>query len=167
MPYATTQEFIDRYDVRLLGDLASDTDTRIDTPALLTDTRLLASLTDAAADIDAALMYARKLSADQLAQIQAAGDDTLRRINVDLALGYLYSGRGRGVPDGHRQRIEAATDQLAAIRKGTAVLNVDSIIQASIGTAVRSIQSTRVGQNLAADLPVLTQDRARLDPPIK
>ena len=162
--YATAQDLIDRFDVRLLGDLASDTDAFVAEADLPSNARIAAALTDASAVVDSALLAAGKLTQPQLDEIKTDGDPTLRRIVSDLALGDLYSARGRGVPDGHRQRVDRAEDDLAAIRRGTHAINVSRVQSSSVPGATRSRPETRSGQRRVSDSPIFGHDRGRLDP---
>jgi phage gp36-like protein len=54
--YATPNQMFANYDVRTIGDLCSDTGTRVVIPALLTDPNLINAINSASGIIDSALM---------------------------------------------------------------------------------------------------------------
>ena len=97
MAYATPTDFLNRVDVRRLGDLDNDTGTR-DTPTqVLTNLRIQEALDDAAGMIDAALLKAGRYQPSDLLNLATTttfGNSLLIRINVNLAYGLLLESRG-------------------------------------------------------------------------
>lgn len=97
MSYASPQDFIDRMDVRRLGDLGLDTGTRATPTQLLTNTRLQDSLDDASGMIDATLLRAGRYQPKDLTTLTGTtsfGNKLLIRITVNIAYGLLLEARG-------------------------------------------------------------------------
>ncbi len=97
MSYAQPQDAIDRIDVRRWGDLVLDTGKRATATQLLTNTRLVAVLNDAAGMIDAALLRSGRYTPADLQTLATTTDNgnfLLLRINVDLAYGLACEARG-------------------------------------------------------------------------
>lgn len=133
--YATGAQMIERYDVRLLGDLVSDDDTRVASGSVAESARLVACLADASAQMDRALMAANRYTKAQLDAIKADGDASLIRLCCDLTLGLLFAARGTGPSDGHRRIIDDANDALDMILAGKHALNLDVARTAGLTSA--------------------------------
>jgi phage gp36-like protein len=165
--YATASELTARYDARLIGDLATDDNTREDAATINAGSapRVEAALADASADIDAALLSTKRYTRTQLDALQATPDPFLRMLCVDLALGRMYATRGRGMPDGHQTIFDSASERLADLRHGKITLELDAAIEAGIGGISRVLPSSRVYQYRISDRPLYPDDRGQLDPP--
>lgn len=122
MAYATGDEFVTRFDVRTLGDLLSDDDTRVDPIAVPTDDRLLASLDDASAMIDEALAASNKYDRASLEDISTAGSPALIRMTCELALGLLFEGRSQVPSQAQSTIIDKAHERLDKLRMGLWVI---------------------------------------------
>jgi phage gp36-like protein len=132
MAYATAQQLVDRFDVNLIGDLCTDTNTRVGLSAILTNTRVAACLDDSAAEINRAARQGDRYSAADLAALASNGDTSLIRLNSELALGMLYEARGIGIPEGHYRTISRARTTLESLRSGEQILGVAENIDAGI-----------------------------------
>jgi len=91
--FATPQQVIDRIDVRWLGDLVTDDNTRATAAQVLASSRLEACLDDAAGLILAYALQGQRYSRDDLDGLTAEGLSLLVRMNVDLAAAMLAEGR--------------------------------------------------------------------------
>lgn len=93
MAFATAQNVVDRIDVRWLGDLIFDDNTRGTEAQVLASTRLAACLEDAAGIILAYALQGERYSREDLASLTDEGLALLIRLNVDMAATLLAEGR--------------------------------------------------------------------------
>lgn len=93
MAFATAQDVVDRIDVRWLGDLILDDNTRGTEAQVLGSTRLAACLEDAAGIILAYALQGQRYSRTDLASLTDEGLALLVRLNVDMAATLLAEGR--------------------------------------------------------------------------
>lgn len=101
MPYASVDNFIASYDVRMICKELSDTGTPIAAGDLAANTTLLQLLNEASDIILASCLVGKRYSADDLTTLAASatGGFLLRRLCSDLAYGMLVSRRGRAASD--------------------------------------------------------------------
>jgi phage gp36-like protein len=118
MLYATCSDMAARYDVRLIGDLVSDTGAQVIAADLPTNANLLAALTDASSAVDAALFVGNRYTPAQLASLSDTGASLLRRLVSDLALIYLKRRRGRFDSEKDAALLKEVNDALKALRDG-------------------------------------------------
>lgn len=133
MSYAAGSDMVKRYDVRRLGDLVSDTGTRVVDPT--TDPNLQAALDDAAGLIDAALLRGGRYQPADLSGLPAnsSSQALLFRINCDLAYGLLLQRRDLTAP----KQVEVAYGLLDRLAEG-------SMIFGAVQAAVNSGQPVNV-----------------------
>ena len=93
-PYCSPAEFIQRYDVRIVGDLLSDTGTRLDQAAVIASTTLRTFLYDASGMVESACLVGEKYDPDDLNALLGASLQFLKRIVADLTFGLLRMRRG-------------------------------------------------------------------------
>jgi phage gp36-like protein len=144
MAYASSIDFANRYDSRLLQQLSVD-----DNSTSIGGTVISALLDDAQAEILTATLKGSIYTAGQLTALVAAGDTALMRLNCDLALKLLVGRRVGGIPSFLADIIKRAEDMLEALRSGERVLN----IVANRGADMPSvIVSTGLQQSNAGDI---------------
>lgn len=135
MAYASITDWKARADIRLLGDLLGDANTRGNEAAIDADANgiLAAALAGASGEIDAALQAAsRYLPAD----ISGLGDNSLallKDITVDLAMARLWRRRqGKDSQQSMRtESLERATQILSDLARGKYQFVVDAVQDAS------------------------------------
>lgn len=164
MAYITAAQLILRYDVRVLGDLSVDDGTRPNAAAVEASDRVEACIDDAAAEIDASIRIGQRYTADEIATLIADGDDLLKRLNADLALGMLYQVRGVGVPDNHAKAIENARNFLVRLKSGEAVLNVDAARNAGVPSSASTPDADRLTMDTVGNSPLFPPLQTRTTP---
>ena len=127
MAYLTRTEFLDRYDHRRVGSLVKDDDTRKSKADMITgDDVLDAALADGESYINAALFAANRYEASDLDGL--TGDDAaiLKRLNADLAYGFLLKRRGYSSTalESEAPGYGEAMGYLEALRTGERILNL-------------------------------------------
>ena len=156
--YADGDDMVTRFDVRLLGDLVTDDNTRIAAAAVPADANLGVAITDATERINSALRQANRYTTDDLAQLVTDGDAQLKRICCALAMEHLYQRRGSAIPDGFQVAIDDAKDVLEQIRLGNNVLQVDGAIQSGLPNTnfIQPAERTNLGR--AGDAAIFPPD---------
>jgi phage gp36-like protein len=126
----TVQNLMDRFDVRELGQLASDTNTPLNPAQLLNASPIIAALEDASAAVLSALYVAYKYTPSDIQQIlgetDSPTDDSLYllvRIVCDLAIVYLAQRRGRDYKEKF-PLVAESLEMLQKLREGERVLNL-------------------------------------------
>lgn len=122
MSYATPEQFLARYDARVIGDVVSDTGEEVSPQELLDDPNLQAALDDATGDIDSsAIVGERYLPADLETLAANAGSNSrfhLIRICCDIALAYLLRRRPSKDPERDAAMMDLAESHLEKLRRG-------------------------------------------------
>lgn len=131
MAYAAASDLIARYDARTLGDLVSDTGTRVASGSLAADPNIVAALDDASGEIEAALLMGERYSVADLAALTGNSLALLKRICCDCAMALIYGRR----PEEQWADRRAAAEQVKAIHlerlaNGERVFNVEGIPEA-------------------------------------
>lgn len=146
MAYADASDIKARKDVRTLGDLVGDADTRATSVELDTDTVLATALQDASGIIDAAVFHAGRYSADDLNGLTGNSLALLKRLTCDIAYTLLRRRRGYTGDEGEDlAEFKQADQMLERLRKGERVFDVAEVIDAG-NTQVVTITPTIVAQ---------------------
>lgn len=133
MAYATVNDFLDRFDSRVIGDLASEDGLNVPPGDLQDSSRLLTAIDDASGEIDAAVTIGQRYTPAQLATLTGVGLAYLKRICCEIAYYYLLTRCLRAVsPD----RVEAAAkrydDVLKMLSNGQRVFALDEPREAGL-----------------------------------
>jgi phage gp36-like protein len=146
MSYAQPADMMARYDVRRLGDLVRDDTTRADPSSLLSDTVLQTALDDAAGEIDASVLAGQKYLPADLAGLTGTDLALLKRLNCDLAYGFLVMRRGYSAADAQAQApgFARAQELLQLLRDGNKVFGVLANRQAGLPHTVPASQNIRL-----------------------
>lgn len=154
--YATPADMITRYDVRVLGDLVSDTGTRVASGSLSANAVLLAVLEDASGEIDSACLQAKRYTSADLAALTGNSAAHLKRITCTIAFGLLWERRPWSDDDdsGREEAQKRARQQLDMLRKGITVFDVEEAKDAGLP----AVESTAIQIINSNNLPV---DQAR------
>lgn len=126
MPYATGDEFLKRYDVRLIGDLVRDDGTQEPAGSLPANTVLLAVLEDASAAVDAAVFVGNRYTPAQMSSLSETAAAFVRRLVCDLALIYLKRRRGRFDQDRDAALLKEVNATLDSLRQGEDLLLLEN-----------------------------------------
>jgi phage gp36-like protein len=129
--YATGADMVTRYDVDLLGDLATDDREELDPASVPTAPKLLAVLDDASGEIDVALQVGGQYSPSQLAGLTGNSRSHLIRITCSIAITLLLERR----PSERYEKIaeyyrKIAKGHLESLRSGQNVFGLDANIAA-------------------------------------
>jgi hypothetical protein len=123
--YATNLQFLERYDVRTVADLLSDSDTTLTTSQVQSSTRLTTLLQQASGDIEAACVAGlRYLPTDLQALLTngGTGAEYLIGLTCDLAMWKLMNRRPSPVATSPPGPAAAALEALQLLRGGERIL---------------------------------------------
>lgn len=124
MVYATATDLTNSYDVNVIVQLCTDTDTPITVNQIPLNTYVVSSIARASADIRMACQVAQTYTDTDLTNIFSSGDESIRNqlvgLCVDRAFGYLINRRAQVAQDYEQLSIRARmTDEIIdALRKG-------------------------------------------------
>lgn len=115
--YATGPDFAKKYDVRLCGDLVSDSGTKVTELDFPTNPNLLDALVDAGAMIDGAVRVGNRYTPAQMANLEASAATLVRRLCCDQALVFLKRRRGR-IAETDKTLLEEVEQRMKSLRSG-------------------------------------------------
>lgn len=146
MSYATVADLMFRYDLRDLGELASDDGTAVTPVDLPGNVNIQACLDDASGEIDAALFANGRYSAADLVGLTGNSLAYLKRMTCDIAMAFIYARRPLYDPDKYKAATENAEAHLKKLHDGDNVFNLTAQIAA--GQPQIDGPSTMTFQNL-------------------
>ena len=145
---ASVTDLIYRFDVRTLGQLASDDNTQIASGALLTSEPVLAALEDATGLINSALYTAYKYNATDIAGLSDESSGLLKRLCSDIAFVYLAQRRGYTYKEKF-PLLEDSYEILQKLRNGERILDIDDNKDAGNTATVIVTASDNIAAGLA------------------
>lgn len=150
--YATPAQLMQRYDVRVLGDLASDNGVRVDQPGLVSNTNIQAALDDASGEIEAALLQGERYTTSDLSSLTGNSAKYLVRLTCKIAFGLLWERRPWSDDDDRReQAMDQARKALDQLRKGEHVFDVAAVKDAGLPAQRTPSVTTITNLNLGVD----------------
>lgn len=135
MAYATGADLVKRYDVDLIGDLATDDRESLDRAAVPTHPHVVAALEDASGEIDVALMCGGKYTPQQLAAMNTntvAGYSRqhLIRVTCAIAMQLLFERRPGLRPEMAEAIGKQSRAHVEALRRGDNVFGISENLDA-------------------------------------
>jgi len=124
MAYATGADLITRYDVDVVGVLATDDRSAPDRSAVPSHPAVSAALADASGEVDAALEAGGRYTSDQLSALTGNRLSHLVRITCAIAIAHLYERRAVDFPDQAEAAAKQARQHLEALRRGVNVFGI-------------------------------------------
>jgi phage gp36-like protein len=131
--YATGADLIARYDIDLVGDLATDDRETQDRDLVATSPKVLVALEDASGEVESSLLAGGKYTVAQLAGLSGLARSHLKAIVCGLAMARLYQRRPEAADGEMIDRLtKDSRDALLAIRRGENVFGLQEEIDASV-----------------------------------
>lgn len=135
MSIASPDDFLVRFDVRTVGDLVQDSNTRITVPNLETDPNLQAILDDATGEIMVALRRGLRYSTADITALTTSDLAWLKRICCDIAFAMLLRRRPlERFEELSRRQDEIAGEALARLASGEDLFDLPAQKGASVPT---------------------------------
>lgn len=149
MAHATIADLILRYDIREIGDMATDTDERLDEAAILASDIVQTVMDDAKSEVLSAVQRGGKYTVAQIEALTGDAENLLIRIECDVAMFYLYRRRGNNAnPDKAAEQAKQARRLLDMLVKGDAAFGTAEELAAStveyIGLTDRDYESIQL-----------------------
>ncbi|MFO0940079.1 MAG: hypothetical protein U0930_04865 [Pirellulales bacterium] len=155
MAFATTNEFTDRYDFRLIGDLISDDETQVEDLTLTEvqgHTGTATVLNDASGEIVTNLIAGGRYTQAELESLTGYSKDHLTRICCDIAIGLLIQRRPKRL---NQEIAESITDQarkhILAMRKGDNVFGIPEKVESGNLSIINQSPESIEALNLLPD----------------
>jgi phage gp36-like protein len=129
--YASGTDLTIRYDIDMIGDLATDDREELDRAAVALHPNVLAALDDASGEIESALLAGGRYTASQLGSLTGNTLNHLKRITCAVAISLLLERR----PSERYQELAAAYAKVArghleSLRRGENVFGLTEIVEA-------------------------------------
>lgn len=153
--FATPEEFLARYDVRLVSDLISDAGAPSVNAA--SDPNLQAVLDDATGAINAAVYVGNRYTPDQMANLSDTAAAFIRRLCCDLALIYLKRRRGRFDPEKDGALLKEVNQTLQSIKAGDNLLLLEDQSQAP-ASVVELVRPQLIGVKRSTSIRASTRN---------
>ncbi|MFG0261028.1 MAG: hypothetical protein ACF788_01365 [Novipirellula sp. JB048] len=129
--YATGTDLVSRYDIDLIGDLASDDRESQDRDTIPTHPHVVTALADASGEVDAALLAGGRYTVDQLSSLEGSSQSYLKSIVCGLAMAALHERRPEAVDATLIERLtKKARDAVHALHRGDNVFGIPEHITA-------------------------------------
>lgn len=131
--YATGADLIARYDVDLIGDLATDDRETLDRDLVADSVKVTTALLDASGEVEVALMAGKRYTVDQLQTLPGNGANHLKQIVCGLAMAALYRRRPEAAKREHIEDLTAdARSAIKALRRGENIFGLAEHLSASV-----------------------------------
>lgn len=131
--YATGSDLIARYDIDLIGDLATDDRETLPREEVATAEKVLVALADASGEVEVSLLAGGQYSVDDLTALTGNSLNHLKQIVCALAIAALYRRRPEAADREHIESItKDAREALRALRRGENIFGIQKAIEASL-----------------------------------
>ncbi len=131
--YADGNDLIARYDIDLVGDLATDGRETLDQANVPAHVNIIAALEDASGEIDAALKVGGRYTAEQLAGLTGNAAKHLKRICCAIAMCGLLDRRPEVSSTEYRERVyQRAKELLKSIKSGDNIFGLPEEVDAGV-----------------------------------
>ncbi len=143
---ATGNDLIDRYDVDMIGDLATDDRESLYRDDVPTNSKVLAALNDARGEIEVALAVGNRYLPSQLTSLSGGSLQHLIRVECDIAMSNLFRRRGgQAYMETAESVAKTARGHLEQLRRGENVFAMPEV-QASSTMDLATISTIDIDQ---------------------
>ncbi len=131
MAYANGDDLTARYDIDLVGDLATDERETLDRANVATHPHVLTALEDASGEVDAALLAGGRYTVAQLQALSGPAASHLKAIVCGLAMAALHDRRPEAVDQTTIERLtKRSMEAIRALKRGENVFGLDEHVDA-------------------------------------
>lgn len=131
--YATGSDLVARYDIDIVGDLASDERDPMERSSIPTNPKVETALLDGAGEIEIALLEGGRYTVSQLTNLTGNSRQKLIRINCDIAMALLLQRRvDKRFQELAEQVAKISRCHLQALCKGENVFGLPENIDAGV-----------------------------------
>lgn len=131
--YATGSDLIARYDVDLIGDLATDDRETLDRDLVADNVKVATALADASGEVEVAMQAGGRYTVENLQTLAGNSQNHLKQIVCGLAMAALYRRRPEAA---RRETIEDLTrdsrEAIKSLRRGENVFGIVANIEATV-----------------------------------
>lgn len=131
MAYADGEDLTARYDIDLIGDLATDDRETLSRSSVATHPHVLTALEDASGEVEAALLAGGRYTVAQLQGLSGPAASHLKAIVCGLTMVALHERRPEAVDEKTIERLtKRATEAIRALKRGENVFGLEEHIEA-------------------------------------
>lgn len=131
--YATGDDLIARYDIDLVGDLATDDRETLLREDVADNARVVTAIEDASGEVEVALTAGRRYSVEQLSALTGNTANHLKQIVCALAVAALHRRRPESAKEEFIQSLtKDAREAVQALRRGENVFGLDEALNAGV-----------------------------------
>lgn len=145
MAYADGYDLVARYDIDVIGDLATDEREPLDRDVIPTHPHVLVALEDAAGEMDVALQAGGMYTPAQLAAMTGNSLNHRKRINCAIAMALLFERRPGVRMDNREEIVKNARGHITALRRGENVFGIPEHIDAAV-MELATVSSVEIDQ---------------------
>lgn len=146
MALADGSDFIKRYDVRLIGDLATDSGSTLAEDDVATHPNVLTALEDALGEIVVALMVGQRYSEAELLGLTGYSLAHAKRIQCDIAMDLMVKRRPIVDEDRAKDIARQSREHLKRLSDGENVFGIPAVVDS--GNLALALPSTVDIENL-------------------
>jgi phage gp36-like protein len=132
MPRATGDDLVKRYDIDLIGDLATDERETLDRDDVPTHPRVIAALEDADGEIEAALLAGGRYTIADLNGLSGNALSHYKRISCSIAMAFLFEARPGMRPEVAEAIAKQSREHVQALRRGENVFGIPAVTSSGI-----------------------------------
>lgn len=151
--YATTAQLIERFDARVLGDIASDDGAAVSEPGLAANPKLLAALNSASGEVEASVIAGGIYTVAQLVAMTGNAQYLLIDLTCCVAMCKLLKRRASSSSEALMKAVcEDAREMIQSLRKGEAVFGgTDNATEGQLPETVGPTTATFTNLNMMRD----------------
>jgi phage gp36-like protein len=158
MATATGDDLVKRFDVRLIGDLATDSGSTLDVGDVATHPNVVAALEDAAGEMVVALQVGGRYTEADLLGLSGFSLAHAKRIQCDIAMALLMKRRPIVGEEESREIAKQSRDHLKRLSGGENVFGIPAVIESG------NIELTAPSTVDITNLNLLTERMSRYFP---
>ena len=150
--YATTAQLIERFDARVLGDIASDDGAAVSEPGLAANPKLLAALNSASGEVEASVIAGGIYTVAQLVAMTGNAQYLLVDLTCCVAMCKLLKRRASSSSEALMKAVcEDAREMIQSLRKGEAVFGGTSASDGQLPETIGPTTATFTNLNMMRD----------------
>ncbi len=132
MAFGTGSDLIQRFDVRLIGDLVTDAGETLPADQVASHPNVAAALGDASGEMVVALLTGGRYTEAQLTALTGYSAAHRTRVCCDIAMANLIKRRPMTMPDRSEEYAKQAREHLKALAAGQNLFGIQEVIESGI-----------------------------------
>jgi phage gp36-like protein len=130
MSRATGDDLVKRYDIDMVGDLATDEREHLDRDDVPSHPRVVAAMEDADGEIEAALLAGGQYTVADLNGLSGNALSHYKRIACSIGMAFLFEARPGFRPEVAEAIAKQSREHVQALRRGENVFGIPAVLSA-------------------------------------